>query len=109
MFVFMHVLPEVCYACPAPFQVSMEGLASGRCGGAVAAGVNVTLVPDTPAMFQRAGVRTVFSTLTHEAHCLLTHETATTPFFPRCFPCAFASSLRLPLTLPLASGFTSPG
>jgi acyl carrier protein len=32
-----------------------EALCGGACGGAVAAGVNVALIPDTPAMFQHAG------------------------------------------------------
>ncbi|GAX83383.1 hypothetical protein CEUSTIGMA_g10808.t1, partial [Chlamydomonas eustigma] len=35
---------------------AMEGLSAGGCGGAMVGGVNVTLIPDTPAMFQKAGM-----------------------------------------------------
>ncbi|GAX72979.1 hypothetical protein CEUSTIGMA_g431.t1, partial [Chlamydomonas eustigma] len=35
---------------------AMEGLSAGGCAGAMVGGVNVTLIPDTPAMFQKAGM-----------------------------------------------------
>jgi acyl transferase domain-containing protein len=36
-------------------HAALESMAMGRCAAAVAAGANLTLIPDTPAMFQRAG------------------------------------------------------
>ncbi|PNH02167.1 Erythronolide synthase, modules 3 and 4, partial [Tetrabaena socialis] len=37
-------------------HAALNALALGQCGGAVAAGANLALIPDTPAMFQRAGM-----------------------------------------------------
>lgn len=36
-------------------QGALSALRLGQCGAAVVGGVNLTLLPDTPAMFQRAG------------------------------------------------------
>ena len=36
-------------------HAAMGGLRLRQCGGALVGGVNLTLTPDTPAMFQRAG------------------------------------------------------
>lgn len=38
-------------------QSALASLALGDCEAAVAAGANLTLIPDTPAMFQKAGER----------------------------------------------------
>jgi acyl transferase domain-containing protein len=37
-------------------NTALHALGSGTVGGALAGGVNVALVPDTPATFQRAGM-----------------------------------------------------
>jgi acyl transferase domain-containing protein len=48
-------LDTACSSSLVACHAAIEGLGAGRCGGALAAGVNMALVPDTPAMFQRAG------------------------------------------------------
>ena len=49
--------PELCTISGAPTQVhaALGGLSLSQFGGALAAGVNLNLGPETPTMFQRAG------------------------------------------------------
>jgi acyl transferase domain-containing protein len=42
-------------------QAAAVALRMGFCGGAVVGGVNLTLLPDTPIMFQKAGKREICS------------------------------------------------
>lgn len=49
-------LDTACSSSAVAMHAAADAVRLGRCGGAVVGGVNLTLTPDTPAMFKRAGM-----------------------------------------------------